>query len=76
MALFTKKISAVKVPHHKNTAAVASVVAPPPPEVLIPTNMQSGDACADRLLRRQAAEIQFRCMQLFPALLQPLNPIS
>ena len=45
MALFTKKISAVKVPHHKNTAAVASVVAPPPPEVLIPTNMQSGDAC-------------------------------
>ena len=45
MALFTKKISAVKVPHHKNTAAVVSVVAPPPPEVLIPTNMQSGDAC-------------------------------
>ena len=44
MALFAKKISAVKVPHHKNTAALATVVAPPPPEVLIPTNMQSGDA--------------------------------
>ena len=44
MSLFKKKISAVKVPHHKNTAAIASVVAPPPPEVLVPTNMQSGDA--------------------------------
>ena len=44
MALFKKKISAVKVPHHKNTAGMQSVVAPPPPEVLIPTNMHSGDA--------------------------------
>lgn len=44
MALFQKKISAVKVPHHKNTAEMQSVVAPPPTEVLIPTNMHSGDA--------------------------------
>ena len=32
------------MPHHKNTAEMQSVVAPPPPEVLIPTNMHSGDA--------------------------------
>lgn len=39
-----KKISAVKVPHHKNTAGMQSVTAAPPPEVLIPTNMHSGGA--------------------------------
>ena len=44
MDLFQKKISAVKVPHHKNTAEMQSVIAPPPTEVLIPTNMHSGDA--------------------------------
>ena len=44
MALFQKKISSVKVPHHKNTAEMQSVIAPPPAEVLIPTNMHSGDA--------------------------------
>ena len=42
--LFRKKISAVKVPHHKNTAAVHSVAVPPPPQVLLPTNMHSGGA--------------------------------
>ena len=39
-----KKISAVKVPHHKNTAGMQSVAAAPPKEVLIPTNMHSGGA--------------------------------
>jgi electron transport complex protein RnfC len=39
-----KKISAVKVPHHKNTAGMQSVDVAPPKEVLIPTNMHSGGA--------------------------------
>ena len=39
-----KKISAVKVPHHKNTAGIQSVAVAPPKEVLIPTNMHSGGA--------------------------------
>ena len=39
---FRKKISALKVPHHKNTAGMHSVRISPPKEVLLPMSMHSG----------------------------------
>ena len=39
-----RKISAVKLPHYKNTAAMQSVRVSPPKEVLLPMNMHSGGA--------------------------------
>ena len=39
---FRKNISALKVPHHKNTAGMHSVRISPPKEVLLPMSMHSG----------------------------------
>ena len=39
---FKKSISSLKLPHHKNTAAMAAVKIAPPEEVLLPMNMHSG----------------------------------
>lgn len=39
-----KNISALKVPHNKNTAGMHSVRVTPPEEVLLPMNMHSGQA--------------------------------
>ncbi len=39
---FKQKVSAIHVPHHKNTAECASVTAAPPAEVAIPMAMHSG----------------------------------
>ena len=39
-----KSITALKVPHHKNTAGAASVAIATPEEVLLPLNMHSGQA--------------------------------
>ena len=41
---FRKKVSTLKVPHHKNTAGMPSVRVSPPKEVLLPMNMHSGKA--------------------------------
>ena len=40
--IFRKNISALKVPHHKNTAGMHSVPISPPKEVLLPMSMHSG----------------------------------
>ena len=40
--IFRKNISALKVPHHKNTAGIHSVRVSPPKEVLLPMSMHSG----------------------------------
>lgn len=40
--IFRKNISALKVPHHKNTAGMHSVRVSPPKEVLLPMSMHSG----------------------------------
>ncbi len=40
--IFRKNISALKVPHHKNTAGMHSVRILPPKEVLLPMSMHSG----------------------------------
>ena len=39
---FKKSISSLKLPHHKNTAAMAAVRIAAPAEVLLPMNMHSG----------------------------------
>lgn len=42
--ILKKKLSAIKVPHHKNTANAASVRIAPPKEVILPMTMHSGVA--------------------------------
>lgn len=40
--IFKKKLSTIKVPHHKNTALMESRPVPPPERVVLPMNMHSG----------------------------------
>lgn len=39
---FRKRLQAVHVPHHKNTAGMKAETLPPPKEVLLPMNMHMG----------------------------------
>ena len=39
---FRKRLQAVRVPHHKNTAGMKAETLPPPKEVLLPMNMHMG----------------------------------